>query len=426
MNFEPIPENDFAAFSSMYYERCRAQIPQIVGSAAKWRFEDLIPGLSDFDTRLFYADGMSAADWTEASLAIGRVHTQMAEEFPHWARNLEHLPGLNLTLSEVTAPELFYPEFQQWTFYHGDEATLDTMRHAIASHAWADADEAYHLKKIATFFGRYNRTIDPPVNLGPFENKYPLHSRFMHYFTPCVQAMASLKLKRNVHGKLESLRLASEQFPQLEVIDRVFESLDQHYECPAWYKEPQLSELEDELETYLNTAWATLEGELEHIKVDPNDDRAAIARKVAAISADPVETFFGGTRFARQMKGRLIFFAQNIPWFDSQWLIQIELGRIVKMLYHIPMNIIGEMRYDSSPGTAPHQVLQLLEGDLLDAELCNGMRRFVEVASQPIEPGQEKAAARAVAACCDPVLQIITILGDVVARHATARSRISN
>lgn len=423
MNFEPKPDNDFAAFSSMYYERCRAQIPQVVGSAAKWRFEDLIPGLSDFDTRLFYADGMTAADWSDASLAIGWVHTQMAEEFPHWARNLEHLPGLNLTIAEVTAPELFYPEFQQWTFYHGDEAVLASMRDAISAHEWDDADEAYQLKKVATFFGRYNRTIDPPVNLGPFENKYPLHSRFMHYFTPCVQAMASLKLKHNVHGKLESLRLASEHFPQPQVIDRLFESLDRHYECPALYQEPQLSQLEDDLENYLNAAWSTLDGELNQVRVGADDNRGAIARKVATIPADPVETFFGGTRFARQMKGRLLFFSQDIPWFDSQWLIQIELGRIVKMLFDIPMRIMGELRYKLPSDTDPQQILTRLEGDLLDIELCNGMRRFVEVASRPVGRGQEKAAARAVASCCDPVLQVIAILGDVVARHAAERSR---
>ena len=421
MIFQPAPPNDFAAFSAAYYERCCARIPQILASAAKWRFEDLIPGLSDFDTRFIYAEPMRAQDWSDTSLAIGQVHTEMAFEFPHWARNLEHLPGLNLTAREMKAPELFYPEYQQWTFYHGDAGTIDGIRQAVKSHTWTSVDEGYHLKKIAAFFGPYNRSIDPPVNLGLFENKYPLHSRFMHYFTPCVQAMVSLRLKQNVQGKLEALRLASRLLPNPRVIDRVFEGLDRHYECPTWYEEPELSKIEAELEAYLSGGWASLEGAVTLLKLDAADDRNAIGRKVSAIDPDAVEAFFSGTRFARQMKGRLLFFAQDIPWFDSRWLIRIELGRIVKMLFVTSMNVIAELRYADAIGD-PMQTLAQLEGDLLDAEQCAGFRRFVEVASRPVERGQEKAAARAVADCCDPALEAVTILGEFVSRYAATRN----
>ena len=50
MRFEKKPENDFARFIDAYFEECAAACPRIEGIAGKWTFEDLIPGLSDFDT----------------------------------------------------------------------------------------------------------------------------------------------------------------------------------------------------------------------------------------------------------------------------------------------------------------------------------------------------------------------------------------
>ncbi len=73
MKFTPRPENDFRTFYTQYFERCRERFGRIEGLAAKWTFEDLLPGLSDFDTRLLCADGMSADDWIEMSLAVGAV-----------------------------------------------------------------------------------------------------------------------------------------------------------------------------------------------------------------------------------------------------------------------------------------------------------------------------------------------------------------
>src|SRR4051794_24647414 len=86
INFTPAPANDFDAFRREYFARCRARVPQICAVAAKWSFEDLIPGLSDFDTRFIVANGMTPDDWKRMSLEVGRVHTEMAREFPHWAR----------------------------------------------------------------------------------------------------------------------------------------------------------------------------------------------------------------------------------------------------------------------------------------------------------------------------------------------------
>ena len=96
--------------------------------AAKWTFEDLIPGLSDFDTRFILEGPMAAEDWNTMSLAVGAIHTDLAREFPKWARNLEHLPGVNFTVEEILDSRLFFPESQQWTFYEGDKVVLKEVQ----------------------------------------------------------------------------------------------------------------------------------------------------------------------------------------------------------------------------------------------------------------------------------------------------------
>ena len=240
MKFEPKPENDFRLFIKTYFECSRAECPKLAAIAGKWTFEDLIPGLSDFDTRFIFADEVTVEDWIRMSSAVGRVHTSLAKESPRWARMLEHLPGLNLTRAEMLDPRTYYPEFQQWTFYRGDRKVLAETEDYLDQRPWSRRDESFHLRKFAAFFGRYIRGIDPPVNIGRWENKYPLHSRFMHYFTPAVQAALSIVQRRGMRGKLAALREAKDVFPHAEVIDMVLEAVDRHYEIPEYYEEPRL------------------------------------------------------------------------------------------------------------------------------------------------------------------------------------------
>jgi hypothetical protein len=313
VKFHPPPENDFLSFVHDYFQRCRARIPQLRALAAKWRFEDLIPGLSDVDSRFIVAGPMTAADWSAMSLAVGQVHAEMCRETPAWARTLEHLPGINLTIDEITEPALFYPEFTQWTFYEGDAASIQAVRDELSRVAWSTRDERHHLKRFATFFGPYRRGIDPPVNLGAWENKYALHSRYMHYFAPPVQAAVSIHLRRNVAGKLEALRLARTMFPNPQVIDQVLESTRRHYEIAGDYAEPRLTEIERTLEAYLRDVWASLAGRATLIAPAPapapGDDAETVRAKVAGIPADPTAEFFEGAKFGRLLEGRLRFFA---------------------------------------------------------------------------------------------------------------------
>src|SRR6266852_403520 len=189
MRFAPRPENDFAEYIRTYYRECRFRFDRIEGMAGKWMFRDLVPGMSDFDTRFIVRDDMTLDDWCRMSSTIGEAHLALCRKYPAWARNLEHLPGINLTWSELMAERSYYPEFLQWTYYHSDypERISAALDH-FARRPWDTKDEYFQLKKFCLYYGRYNRTIDPPVNLGTQANKYPLHSRLMHYFSPPVMS----------------------------------------------------------------------------------------------------------------------------------------------------------------------------------------------------------------------------------------------
>ncbi len=409
MIFEPKPANDFWLFIQTYCERCRAECPKLAAIAGKWTFEDLIPGLSDFDTRLIFADGVTVEDWARMSCAVGRVHTSLAKEVPRWARILEHLPGLNLTRAEMLDPRTYYPEFRQWTCYRGDDPVLAAIESTLSGKPWTRRDESFHLRKFATYFGPYLRGIDPPVNIGRWENKYPLHSRFMHYFTPAVQSALSIVRRRGIRGKLAALREARAVFLHPEVIDLVLDAVDRHYEIPGDYEEPRLTEIERTLESYLQDAYAGLAGHVSLLEIDPGDTPVKLKEKIAAVAVDPRERFFEGAKFSRFMKGRLLFYAEDISWFDSAWLIRNELGRIVNNFYALPLQTFALARFGE--GLAPEEALERLRGDVLPPEVCAGVLDFVRAARPPLSPGEEKTRAHRVAEVFDPVLVMLETLG---------------
>jgi len=419
MDFAPRPENDFRRFIDTYYTRCREVCPKIEAIAGKWEFEDLIPGLSDFDTRFVVDDSATVDDWAQMSLAVGAVHTELAREEPQWARILEHLPGVNLTPAEATLPAMYYPEFHQWTFYLGNSRAIASVESSLRNRPWSTRDELYHLKRIAVFFGPYQRGIDPPINLGRWEAKYALHSRLMHYFAPPVQAAVSLATRRSVRGKLESLRIARELFDQARVIDMVLDTVGRHYEVPGLYEEPRLGQLEQELEGYLRGVWARLAGCVSLIDVDPADNREDLRRKTAAVRSDPVDAISSSLRFARLLKGRLLFYAQTIPWFDSEWLIRNELNRLVANFCRAPLAAYGRMRFGAK--LAPDDVLGRLRGDVLSGDLCDGVKNLVDLVNAPLAQGQERRRAQEVAAGFDAMSTMVTLLAAETLSRASGR-----
>jgi hypothetical protein len=401
MNFAPKPPNEFNDFMTLYYESCRERIPQIQALAAKWSFEDLIPGLSDYDTRFIYQDDMTADDWCHVSQCIGEVHLAICNSHPHWARILEHLPGINLTWEEFTDDQTYYPEYHQWTIY--DTVDADRLAQAndyLSAHNWDHRDEFFCLQKFLTYYGPYDREIDPAINLGVFENKYPLHSRFMHYFAPPLQAAVCLASKRMVRGKLESVRKARELFPELEIFDELITVLDRHYEVPELYVEPGLSALETRLFEALKTIAERLPEYVTIIESPSSHTSAAWKESLAAYtpsgSLDYVK-LFDSTKWARQMQGRLTFYAHAPEHFDSEWCIGVELGRIHRMFFVVPYSIFWKLKTGQA-ASDPVDVVEALRGDCLTDLQADCTLAYHRLTSRTWQPADYKKAALEVVA----------------------------
>ena len=409
IHFEPPPPNDFAEYIQVYFDRCRKYCPKIVGVSGKWSFEDLIPGLSDFDTRFVIADGTNVHEWMEIALAVGKVHEEMVVDTPKWIRNLEHLPGINLMVSELVDPVFYYPESAQWTFYDGPPADMKRIEKFFAEKPWTQRDELFHLKRFASFFGPYQRGIDPAINMGKWESKYPLHSRFIHYFAPPLQSAISILMRKPCRGKLESFRLAQKMFPRADVIDRIFAAIDRHYEIARDYADPFLAELEADLELYLANVYCAMAPSLTVMNPSPTDTPEALRKKTAALPDDPYVSFAAGARFGRLMKGRLLFFAADLPSFDSDFLVRNELGRIVANFYEKPLMAYGTLRWNET--LAPEAVLARLRGKLLTPAEADGFTRFAKKANEVIPQGMHRQRSREAADLYDPVMYVHDKLG---------------
>jgi len=397
MYFEPQPKNDFEEFFELYYAECRGRIPRNAALAGKWTFEDLIPGLSDFDTRFIVEDGMKTQDWCDMSAAVGEVHLDLCQRYPHWSRNLEHLPGINLMWSEIMDAESYYPEYPQWTFYRTEwPEKLEALESYLAQRSWDEKDEYFHLSKFCLYYGRYDRRIDPPINLGPYESKYPLHSRFMHYFCPPLQAALCILRRRPVRGKMETVRLSREMFPDIAVLGEMEEVVKRHYEVPELYEEPNLTHLEDRLEQALNTVRQRI---APHITLVSGAESKTVAEwRVCPedVPMSPVLRAFGAGRFSRLMKGRLRFYAAAPPCFDSIWCIENELRRLRRNFFTIPFGIYWELATGEKVDD-PATILSHLRPGILDQEELRATREFVRLTPGRRRAGEQKNIAAAIA-----------------------------
>lgn len=409
MKFAPCPANDFAEFIATYFKRCSERVPEIEGNAGKWCFEDLVPGMSDFDTRFFVRDSMTAEGWCRMSMEVGRVHFELARERKEWARNLEHLPGVNLTWSELLDPKQYFPEFSQWTFHHGNEKRLKAARTMAAGHKWTADDERYHWKKISIYYGPYNRTIDPAINLGVYENKYPLHSRLLHYLAPPVHSAVCLMEKKSTPGKLEAMWRAKQLFPNPKTMQRVMDLIASHYESPDDLKEPGLTSLDEELTRYLECVVETLIKNGAALECPKRPSVKELKNAVAVMNGPPsFSQLFENAKFARLMKGRLWFYGQDLSWFDSAPLVRNELNRMRANFFEGPLRFYVKLAMNKD--VSAHTALNMMEGNVLDRAQVEACRKFA-YASRPECPDSElKQRAREIAEIFDPFLHALESL----------------
>jgi hypothetical protein len=400
VRFTPRPPNPFPEFIATYFARCQAACPRIIAIAGKWRFEDLIPGLSDFDTRFVVESETSPEEWAAISRAVGHVHTALALERPDWVRILEHTPGVNMALDELADDLHYSPQMHAWSWY--GTARDDVRQHIQRiANPWTAADELYHLKKFAQYWGPYQRGIDPPVNLGAFENKYALHSRYLHYFAPAVHAAVSIRLRQNVCGKFESLRFAREVFPMPEVIDSVIAAVSCHYEVPESYDESRMAAIESSLGEYLDQAFDVLAPSVSITDVSGVKKVADLRRLLSLLAVNVPAQFIEKTMFMRLMAGRLRFFSQQISAFDSEWLIRNELGRLGTWACHQPLIGFADVRLKRKASF--EQAIEILLGRFLSPGEAVAFQEAARLSISPMAVGEERSRARAIAEHFEPV-----------------------
>jgi hypothetical protein len=397
MKFEPKPENNFESFLETYFARCREKAPWIEVIAGKWRFEDLIPGMSDFDTRFICKDGMSDEDWCRMSMAVGSVHLQMCCEQPELARILEHLPGVNPTWEELTQEPFYYPEYRQWTLYRSvNPPMVEQAQRILDQREWGDKDEFFYLNKFLTYYGPYHRGIDPPINLGKYENKYPLHSRAMHYFTPPVQAAVALLEKRPLRGKLEALREAKRLFPNIKVFDQIFSLLECHYERPELYEDPMLLTFEQELQEALTQIWGKIRPAITCVPNAEKMEAPQIKSALRQVPVSPLMALFSSSKFCRLFKGRMYFYVNAPEHFDNIWLIQNELRRVGDMFYRTPFRIYWKTVHNEELQDVDEITKRMRVKGLLDQQRTDAVLAFSRLAPGTWEPGTEIETARAI------------------------------
>jgi len=400
MKFIPQPKNDFLEFIETYYQRCKEKMPQIEVIVGKWNFEDLIPGMSDFDTRFILANGMKAKDWCEMSNVVSEVHLGMCNEFPHWARILEHLPGINITWEELGSEESYYPECHQWSAYFGKKDIFEDVLINLKKRGFTQKDEFFHLKKFFLYYGPYQRGIDPAINLGPYENKYPLHSRITHYFIPPIQSAICIITKDWVRGKREALELAKKTFPNPKFIDYLLSIIDRHYEVKELYEEPALSKLEQRLFDYLREVFNHLKEEITIIEVKNKNNPLEYREKLDKVVIDPNMQIFDCVKFSRLMGGRLKFYARVGKHFDNKWLIQNELSRIGKNFLVKPFTIYWKV-FGSGENATPLKIAKKLTGEIFTQEDFSFIKKFSYLTMNGYEEGQEVKIARQIAEVMD-------------------------
>lgn len=404
MQFAPAPPNDFPEFIETYFERCRARVPHIEAIAGKWTLEDLIPGLSDFDVRFIVREPLNAQGWCAMAMEVANVHLELALEKQPWARTLEHLPGVNLSWSELLDPKNYYPEFAQWSFYHGPPEKIKAFHAMISARPWDEFETAYHWKKIAIYYGAYDRTIDAPINLGPYENKYSLHSRLMHYLAPPVHSLVCLSDGKTGPGKIAAFRRAREIFPLPETMDEILDSVQAHYEAPEYLQEPGQTRLDEKLETYLREATSQFLSHQAWLDCNTNPTRQELQAAIKKKAGEPgLSQLFELVKFARLMKGRLWFYAQDVAWFDSVPLIRNEMNRMRANFLEQPLQLFA--RYCLNQPLNAQQCLAELEGNLLSSEQVAACHRFADLADPSCPQEMLKTVAAQIVEIYEPFLE---------------------
>ena len=158
------------------------------------------------------------------------------------------------------------------------------------------------------------------------------------------------------------------------------------------YQEPALSALENELYGAL-VVIGKFTGK--YLTIVPKNEREspwAWKRYMEKFNISPVFQIFDNIKFARLFKGRLYFYVHAQKYFETTFLIQVELRRIGNNFYRIPFMVFFKKKLKKNFSNID-DVLNVLRGDLLTEEEADDVIEFGRLTAGTWEKGKEKEIA---------------------------------
>ena len=199
---------------------------------------------------------------------------------------------------------------------------------------------------------------------------------------------------------MESVRLACEMYPEVDVFREMAQSVEAHYETPGLYKEPGLSGLEDRLESALEFLRRQVAPKLSIVSDAGSKNVGEWKSELVKAPVDPAMVIFDAAKFARLMKGRLSFYGRAPEHFDSDWLIENEMNRMHRNFLQIPFGLYWKMKTGEVEENVMNVLPQLAEG-LFTASQVEGVRRFDSLFSVPRKEANRKTVVLDLAAVFD-------------------------
>ena len=361
--------SEFIEYTSEYGRRVKERFPGFNAIFNKWQHEDLVPQLSDIDSRII-CDDSNISGWMTLDKAIGEIHLEMVCERPDWSRMSEHNPGIALSVDELCDESVYVTDMRQWSFYYGDKAVNQMMNDYLANKPWSIADEFFHLSKFVYYYAPYDHDIDPAINIQ--EDKimdYALHSRIMHYFIPALMCAVSIIDKKTYCGKLEMLRRCIELYPDEAILDKVMNMIQKEYNVPEStdIDKRDLFEKEcfDFLGKILNEKVLCC---IESVEAQYRDSVEGLKQAVSKRQASPLMIISDTVRFARTRAGRYYFYLNAPDFFDTALLLNRHETHWLKTLFTAkPFQAYGQLKWQDENFDAKH-ILDRIEGDIITVQ----------------------------------------------------------
>ncbi len=334
----------FDAVSGLIGESLAAKSSHLVALVAKWKKSDLVPGLSDLDFRAVCDDQTTAEDWVEIDCHLGQIHLDMVRAHPEWNRINEHTPGAGLTVGELMDERFYNPEYAVWDLWWGEVSWFSELKERVSSRPFGAIDEHYHLSRFLAYYSPYIHGIDPPINLGSFEPKYPLHSRCWHYFAPPMLSAASILARRNLSGKRIALEWLREHGYVVEQAEAVLYQVDRHYDTPELADEARLRKFEELLFSGFEELLELLHASVRDLDLMLPTSPDSMKKELGSIATAPLADLMEIVRFARIRAGRYYFYVNAPDHFDTGQLFIWELNWIRKLsqgVFSCVANILG-------------------------------------------------------------------------------------